>query len=65
MKISNEEKTVTAGGGQYVGIQDGWVYFNDPQTKTTLTVRVDVLTSDAVRNRIAESRALYEHDLEK
>lgn len=61
MDKSSEQVTVETGGGDYVGIQDGKVYFNDPnpQTKTTLTLSLEVLTSDAVKNRIEESRAEF------
>ena len=55
----NLKRIVSAGGGQWVGLQDTFlpdreplVLFNSPTSKTTLALPVNLLTEDNVRGKI-------------
>jgi hypothetical protein len=63
--MTNKE-LVIAGGGIYVGLQEGLQYeylvlFNSPLTGTTLALRANEVTTKAVRERIAESDAQFKN----
>lgn len=52
-------------GGRYVGIQqaldrkDDLVLFDDPETKTTLAVKLNDIAIDIVKEKIIKSRAVF------
>jgi len=62
----NLKRIVSAGGGQWVGLQDTFlpgreplVLFNSPTSKTTLALPVNLLTEDNVRGKIAGSNDAF------
>ena len=59
MKIETHNEQVTVGGGQYLGTVDGLVYFNSPQTGSTLTIKENLLTSDLVKFKLLQSNELF------
>lgn len=56
---SLQRLAVKDGGGQWVGYMEGLVYFNSPQTGSTLVVKDSEITADRVRRRIEESDATF------
>jgi hypothetical protein len=52
-------KIVEAGGGTYVGQQDGLVYYNSKQTGSTLVSKVSIITPEQVREHIRESNKKF------
>ncbi len=57
---------VEAGGGKYVGVlmaipykMESIVLFMSPQTRTTLGIAISKLTTEAVREELAESNATF------
>ncbi len=50
------ERICRRGGAEYLGCQDGLVYFNDPLTKSTLTIDLPNFSRAALAKRLAESR---------
>ncbi|MGB8541506.1 MAG: hypothetical protein WCD49_07700 [Candidatus Acidiferrales bacterium] len=57
---------VAVGGGKYAGVlkeipnkMEPIILFNSPQTRTTLGIRISCLTSEAVREHLAESDAAF------
>lgn len=55
MKIKAHEEQVTQGGGQYLSTMHGLVWFNSPQTGSTLALPEMSLTIEKVRSRILSS----------
>ena len=62
----NLKRIVSAGGGQWVGLQGTFlpdreplVLFNSPTSKTTLALPVNLLTEDNVRGKIAGSNDAF------
>lgn len=49
---------VTEGGGQWVGYMEGLVYFNSPQTGSTLACKDSEISADKVRRKIEESETV-------
>ena len=57
--VSREQSAVEAAGGVYVGTEEGYVYFNDPRTGTTLIVsqaQLKASGSEFVRWKLEQSR---------
>jgi len=60
------ETAIKAGGGIPIGVQEGFgkykaqALFNDPETKSTLSVPIDELSAERVRAKIEESRKKFE-----
>jgi hypothetical protein len=60
---------VTAGGGAYIGIQEGYkhispqVLFSEPASSSTLSVNVEDLSISSVRNHINKHYETNEEDL--
>ena len=60
-------QTVEEGGGEYVGVTDvefdyRLVFFNNPETKSTLALKVsadNILTAERVRDHIKENTMLF------
>jgi len=50
---------VKDGGGQWVGYLEGLVYFNSPQTGSTLACKDSEISADKVRRKIANSDKLF------
>ena len=50
------EQIITAAGGRYVGVQDGYVYFDSP-AGSTLAIAADDCTVEAVRAKLGVNLA--------
>lgn len=71
MDMTMIKLAVEKGGGIYKGYQEPYtmksgkvigdmVYFDSPVTKSTLVLKLNVVTADTVREKIAESNAKFE-----
>jgi hypothetical protein len=58
-----QRRAVEDGGGTWVGYMEGLVYFNSPQTGSTLVlvVKDSEISADNVRRKIEESDAKFIH----
>lgn len=56
---SREQELVESAGGEYIGIQWGMVWFNDPQTNSTLAMKLDELTVESVGKKLEASRRAF------
>ena len=54
-----EHEIVEAGGGLYLGMAEGLVWFRDPQTGSTLALEDEELSIPAVSESIRRSRAVF------
>jgi hypothetical protein len=51
---------VAIGGGEHIGTQEGHAWFNEPSSGSTTLIPLDMLSVDAVQERMAEMRATWE-----
>jgi hypothetical protein len=58
----NPEQMVKQAGGEFKGIEEGMIWFNDPQTGSTLVVPEGSALED-IQNRIAQSRETFKGQL--
>lgn len=62
--MSREQEIIEAAGAEFVGIEDGLAYFNDPETGTTLCQRVPFpirldIAIGVIKDRLEAKRAEY------
>ena len=60
-----ESITRLAGAGTFRGVMDGLVYFDSAATGSTLAMKADGLTVDAVKTHIAQSDAKFKRAAEE
>ena len=58
--MSREQEIVERAKAIYCGVQDQKIWFTDPQTGSTLTVRLSDLSEESVRLRMEVSRKQFD-----
>lgn len=64
MKIYEISKLIADAGGVFRGIQKGiagkdFAMFDEPSTKSTMMIRLDSLTLEAVRQKLVQTKAKF------
>lgn len=52
-------RIVERGGAGFLGLEAGFVWFTDPQTRSTLMLAICDCSAPAVRKKLAESRLKF------
>lgn len=52
-------RIVARGGGEFIGMTSGFVWFTDPKTKSTLMIATEDCSAPAVRAKLTERRIKF------